>query len=305
MKDITIIGAGPAGLTAGIYAARAGHSVAIIENGIYGGQVANTNEIENYPGFEKISGAELAINIYNQAVSCGAEILFEDVVQAKLDEKIKTVKTNKSEYASKCVIIANGTKRRKLNCEGEDRLNGKGVSYCATCDGAFFRGKDVLVVGGGNTALEDALFLSNNCNKVYIAHRRDEFRGEKYLVDAVKSKANIEILYSHVVDKIQGEDKVENVTVKNVKDNKQSTISVNGVFVAVGTIPNNDIFKESLELDKAGYIITDENCKTNANGVYAAGDTRKKQVRQIVTAVADGAVSAVMASSYINSADAL
>lgn len=299
--DILIIGAGPAGLTAAIYAARAGLKTVVFDRMIYGGQVANTLEVENYPAIAKISGVDFSNAIYEQAVNLGAEVRFEAVEKLDLDGALKTVTTAQGNvYQGKAVIIANGAKRRSLGCPGEKELAGRGVSYCATCDGAFFRGKTAAVIGGGNTALEDALFLSNICEKVYLIHRRDTFRGEKVMADAVKARGNIEILYQTVTEEIIGQGKVSAIKVKNLADDSVRELPVSAVFVAVGFAPENGLFAPWVALDENGYIIADESCKTTCKGVYAAGDSRTKPLRQIVTAAADGAVAAFMAANEIN-----
>ncbi|MEG2915973.1 MAG: thioredoxin-disulfide reductase [Oscillospiraceae bacterium] len=299
MYDCIIIGAGPAGLTSAIYAARAGHSVVVFEEMIHGGQVASTPEVENYPAIKKISGVEFAMNIYEQATDLGVEVIYDSIISANLLGKVKTVKTSSKEYEAKTVIIANGAKRRKLGCDGEERLSGMGVSYCATCDGAFYKGKVTAIVGGGNTALEDALFLSNNCKEVHLIHHRDEFRGSQILIDSVVTKENIIIHYDSAVTKIDGERKVENISVQNVKTNDVEIINVSGIFIAVGLEPTNSIFEGQIELDKGGYITASENCHTNVEGVYVAGDTRTKGLRQIITAASDGAIAAVEMSTYV------
>lgn len=300
MIDIIIIGAGFAGLTAAIYAKRSGLNILVIEKGIYGGQVSITNDIENYPAIEKITGPELSTRLYNHAVNIGIDIKFETVTEINLKDNIKTIKTNLNEYKCLSVIIANGVTRRKLECEGGNRLTGHGVSYCATCDAAFYKNKQTAIVGGGNTALEDALFLSNNCSKVFLIHRRDTFRGEKVLIDAVKNKKNIEILYNTIVEKINGDKTVESIEINDIKNNIKKTLNLDGIFIAIGLKPENDVFKEQINLDNSGYIISDESCKTNINGVFVAGDTRTKLLRQIITAASDGAISAFQASNYIN-----
>ena len=300
--DIAVIGAGPAGLSAALYARRAGLSVAVLEGGIYGGQIANTPEVENYPGIAKISGVELCMALYNQAVAQGADILLEGLEKAELTGPVKRLFTSESEHQAGSVIIANGAKRRKLGCPGEEEFSGKGVSYCATCDGAFFRGMEVAIVGGGDTALEDALFLSNNCKKVFLIHRRDAFRGSKILADAVIARDNIEILYDSTLERIDGSTKVEGMTVKNKNTGATAEYPVAAVFIAVGLVPDNSLFAGQIDLDPVGYIIAGEDCKTNLEGVFAAGDTRTKILRQIVTAAADGAVSAFQAAGYLAAA---
>ena len=288
MYDVIVIGAGTAGMTAGIYARRAGKTVLIIEKKNYGGQIINTPEVENYPGISKVSGFTFANNLYNQTRELGAEFKFEEVIK------------NKTKYQGKTVIIATGAKNRPLGVNNEDKLTGAGVSYCATCDGAFFRGKDVAVVGGGNTALEDALFLSDYCNLVYVVHRRNEFRGEKGLTDILKEKGNVKFVFDSVVKSIKGEQSVEGLEILNVKKNTLSEIKVQGAFIAIGQMPDNEKISDMVELDGKGYIKADETCTTNTEGVFVAGDCRTKQVRQLTTAASDGAVAALAACSYIN-----
>ena len=300
MYDVIVIGAGTAGMTAGIYARRAGKTVLIIEKKNYGGQIINTPEVENYPGISKVSGFTFANNLYNQTRELGAEFKFEEVIKIQNNSGYKVVVTNKTKYQGKTVIIATGAKNRPLEVNNEDKLTGAGVSYCATCDGAFFRGKDVAVVGGGNTALEDALFLSDYCNLVYVVHRRNEFRGEKGLTDILKEKGNVKFVFDSVVKSIKGEQSVEGLEILNVKKNTLSEIKVQGAFIAIGQMPDNEKFSDMVELDGKGYIKADETCTTNTEGVFVAGDCRTKQVRQLTTAASDGAVAALAACSYIN-----
>lgn len=300
MYDVIVIGAGTAGMTAGIYARRAGKTVLTIEKKNYGGQIINTPEVENYPGISKVSGFTFANNLYNQTRELGAEFKFEEVIKIQNNSGYKVVVTNKTKYQGKTVIIATGAKNRPLGVNNEDKLTGAGVSYCATCDGAFFRGKDVAVVGGGNTALEDALFLSDYCNLVYVVHRRNEFRGEKGLTDILKEKGNVKFVFDSVVKSIKGEQSVEGLEILNVKKNTLSEIKVQGAFIAIGQMPDNEKFSDMIELDGKGYIKADETCTTNTEGVFVAGDCRTKQVRQLTTAASDGAVAALAACSYIN-----
>ena len=300
--DILIIGAGPAGMTAAIYGQRAGYRTLMLEEAVYGGQMANTPEVENYPAVGKISGAELGMNLYNQAIEQGAQMEFDGVVSADLTGPVKSVTTQSgATYTARAVIIANGAKRRKLGIPGEEEYAGRGVSYCATCDGGFYKGKNTVVIGGGNTALEDALYLANICERVHLIHRRDAFRGGKVLVDALLQKENIQVHYDTVpVEVLAGEDgKVAGLLVKNVKTGEQENLGVQGVFVAVGLVPDNKVFEGQVTLDPAGYIAAGEDCKTNLPGVFAAGDTRTKGVRQIVTAAGDGAVAAAEAGGYL------
>ena len=299
MYDIIIIGAGPAGLTSAIYARRASKKVLVLEAKTYGGQIINTLDIENYPAEEHISGFDFATKIYNQAKNLGAEILFEKVVNINDLGKEKEVETTKNKYKAKAIIIATGSENRKLGLDNEDSLVGKGISYCATCDGAFYRKKVVAVVGGGNTALEDALYLSDIVSKVYLIHRRDEFRGSETTVKLLKEKDNIEFVYNSNVTKLIAEDKLKSIEVTN-KDGSIRNIEVDGLFVAVGRIPENQNFAKVINLDDSGYAIASENCHTNTSGIFVAGDNRVKEVRQLVTATGDGAVAATAAIKYIN-----
>lgn len=299
MYDIIIVGAGTAGMSAAIYGLRAGKKVLMIEGKSYGGQIINTPEVENYPGIKKVSGFEFATNLYQQAIDLGAEIIYEKVVQIKDENNHKTVVTDNNGYQTKTVIIATGAKNRPLGLEREKELIGAGVSYCATCDGMFFRGKDVAVVGGGNTALEDAVFLSNFCDNLYIIHRRDSFRGEDKLVKALKEKENVTFVLDSVVVKLLGENNVEGISVKNVKDNTITDITVSGIFIAIGQEPDNQVFSDLINLDEKGYVRAGEDCITNIEGVFVAGDCRTKSVRQLTTAAADGAVAALAACEYM------
>ena len=297
--DIVIVGAGPAGLTAAIYARRASKKVLVLEAKSYGGQIVNTLDIENYPAEEHISGFDFATKIYNQAKNLGAEIFFEKVVNINDLGKEKEVETTKNKYKAKAIIIATGSENRKLGLDNEDNLVGKGISYCATCDGAFYRKKVVAVVGGGNTALEDALYLSDIVSKVYLIHRRDEFRGSESTVKLLKEKDNVEFVYNSNVTKLIAEDKLKRIEVTN-KEGSVRNIEVDGLFVAVGRIPENQNFAKIINLDDSGYAIASEDCHTNTPGIFVAGDNRVKEVRQLVTATGDGAVAATAAIKYIN-----
>ena len=297
--DIIIIGAGPAGLTSAIYARRANKNVLVLEAKSYGGQIINTLDIENYPVEEHISGFEFATKLYNQAKNLGAEIVFEKVVDINDLGNEKEVVTTKNTYKAKAIIIATGSENRKLGLPNEDELVGKGISYCATCDGAFYKKKTVAVVGGGNIALEDALYLSDIVEKVYLIHRRDEFRGEESTINHLKEKDNVEFIYNSNVTKLNANDRLESIEVTN-KDGSTKTIEVSGLFVAVGRIPENQNFAKIVELDETGYVKAGEDCHTNVPGIFVAGDNRVKEVRQLVTATSDGAVAATAAVKYIN-----
>jgi thioredoxin reductase (NADPH) len=287
MYDIIIVGAGPAGLTAALYARRANKSVLLLESKSYGGQIINAHLVENYPGVDSISGFDLATNMYNQAIDKGAEIKYETVVNIN---KNLEVTTNKDTYKGKAIILATGAQNRKLNLPNETEFIGKGVSYCATCDGNFYKGKDVAIVGGGNTALEDALYLSDIANKVYLVHRRDTFRGEDKYIEEINNRSNIEILTNSVVESINGTNLLESIT---LNDNR--TINVSALFVAVGQEPKNEIFKDVIEIDEKGYIETKDGVHTNVEHIYVAGDCRNKSLKQLTTAVSDGSIAATMA----------
>ena len=299
MYDIIIIGAGPAGLTASIYGKRNNKKVLVLEGSAYGGQIINTLDIENYPTQAHISGFDFATRLYNQAKDLGAEIKFEKVTEIKNLKNHKEVVTSKNTYETKTIIIATGAKNKKLGIKREDELIGKGVSYCASCDGAFFKKKDVAVVGGGNTAVEDALYLSNIANKVYIILRRDTFSAEEKNTKDLKSKKNVEIIINSNVIALNGDKRLESIDIEN-KDKRITNINVSGIFIAIGREPSNEIFKDLINLDKYGYIISNENCHTNIDGIFVAGDNRVKELRQLVTATSDGAIAANEAIKYVN-----
>ena len=300
MYDIVIIGAGPAGLTAAIYGVRANKKVLVLEAKTYGGQIINTSKIDNYPGMPHTNGIEFATNLYNQAIELGAEVKFEKAISYELNEDSKKVITTNNEYKCKSIIIATGADKRKLGIEREEELIGKGVSYCATCDGMFFRNKDVAVVGGGDAALGEAEYLSNICNKVYLIHRRDEFRGSERKAEEIKEKNNIEFILNSNVTKLIGDNVLESIEVTD-KDKKVTTLNVSGLFIAVGQVPETTNLVANLEKNSAGYIIAGEDTKTNVEGIFVAGDVREKTLRQLTTAVGDGSQAAVMACNYINS----
>ena len=299
MTDVLIIGAGPAGLTAAIYARRAGLSVTILESNMYGGQILTTPEVENYPSIKKISGWELAENLYEQATALGAELVFEEVRGLEDLGAHKKVLTATGALEARTVIIANGAKRRKLDVPGEDSHLGMGVSYCATCDGAFFAGKVAAVVGGGSTALEDALYLANLCERVHLIHRREGFRGQQTLLDAVMAHEKIEIHTNRVPTEVIGEGPVSAIRLRDTRSDAEETLTTDAVFVAIGLSPDNAIFAPLIQLDENGYILSGEDCRTNIPGIFAAGDTRRKTLRQIVTAASDGAIAATEAAAYL------
>lgn len=302
LLDVIIIGSGPAGLTAGIYAARAELSAMVIEkNPLSGGQIINTYEVDNYPGIPGISGFELADKFRKHCDRLGVTFAQGDVAGFELEGNVKKITLDNDQvYYGKTVIIATGSEYRKLDVPGEDELKGMGVSYCATCDGAFFRNKTVVVVGGGDVALEDAIFLSRLCEKVYVVHRRNEFRAAKSIISRLMSLENVEILWDSVVEKIEGSDFVEAVTVKSSAKDQETRLLVSGIFIAVGNVPSSEIYQSLLDTDDSGYIIADEDCETNVPGVFAAGDIRTKQLKQVITAASDGANAITAVEKYLN-----
>ncbi|MGN0544855.1 MAG: thioredoxin-disulfide reductase [Acutalibacteraceae bacterium] len=299
--DIVIVGAGTAGLTAAIYALRAGKSVLVTEGESFGGQITSSPRVENYPGIAHISGSEFADNLVSQAMELGASVELESVDKI-VDGKIKTVITDSNSYSCKSVILATGARHRPLGVDGEEDLAGRGVSYCAVCDGAFYRGKNVAVVGGGDSALQSALFLSSYCKSVTLIHRRSEFRGEKALVKKIGEKENIKLLLNTQVIKLIGSDQLDGIKLATNNEEPHS-IPMDGLFIAVGQMPNNEQFRNVAALDDYGYIVADESCQTRTPGVFTAGDCRTKSVRQLTTAAADGSVAALAACSYIDDLD--
>ena len=303
MRDIVIIGNGPAGLSAAIYGKRAGRDVVVVSdapNG--GGQIATTYEVDNYPGLPGVGGMELGDKFEEHAKRLEVEFILGRVTRIVDNGTSKTVVTDKEEIETRTVILASGADHSKLGVPGEEEHIGMGVSYCATCDGAFFRKRTVAVVGGGDVALGDAIFLSRFAAKVYLIHRRDEFRGARILQEQVIATDNIEILYDTIVKEVHGADAVEGLLIENVKTKEQSELPVNGVFMAVGIHANTDGIDGLPERNAAGYIIADETCETSIAGIYAAGDVRTKQLRQVVTAVADGANAVTSIERYLTEA---
>lgn len=298
--DIVIIGAGPAGLTAALYGRRAGRTVLLLESGIPGGQAATSAEVENWPGTRRVLGAEFATSLVEQVQELGAELQYDGAVSVQVTpEEIKQVTGASGKvYEGRTLILANGVKRRKLGVPGEEEYLGRGVSYCATCDGAFFRGREVAVVGGGSAALEDALYLAGVCPKVHLIHRRDEFRGEVHLSKKVRETPNIILHLKRNVTEIVGDKAV--VGVKLTDGQTEEFLPCSGVFLAVGLVPDNAPFANLFPLTEAGYLEVGEDCRTPVPGVFAAGDTRKKELRQLVTAAADGAIAAHGVESYLN-----
>jgi thioredoxin reductase (NADPH) len=296
--DILIIGGGPAGLSAAIYSSRARLKTLLIEKEACGGHLIITDHIENYPGFnEGVNGFDLAMKLESQAKNFGAEIINDEIISVQ-DGKIKKVITENTIYEAKVLIIASGTKIRQLGISSEPKFVGKGVSYCAVCDAPFFKDKVVAVIGGGDSAIQEALYLSKFAKEVKIIHRRDSLRAAKLLQEKMSAQKNINIIYDAVPIEISGGDKVESLTISNVKTKAVSQIPLNGIFVFIGLIPNSDLF-EFLSLDEHKYIITDENMKTSVSGIFACGDIRRKQLRQIVTAASDGAQAAISAEIFL------
>lgn len=298
MTDIIIIGAGPAGLTASIYAARNGKSVLIFEKESLGGQISKSHKVENYPGIQNISGMELSSALYSQAEAFGVTLKKTKVTAVKKNDDGFTV-TADEDYRCKAVIFALGAAPKKSGLENEAALIGRGLSYCATCDGNFFRNRDVMVVGGGNTALQDALYLSDICKKVYLLHRRDTFRGEKALAEKVREKENTELVLNSTLISAEGKPILKKVTVENKQTKEKREIEVNGLFLAIGQTPLTAEFLDILPLDEFGYVVCDENC-TVKDGIYVCGDCRVKDIRQLTTAAADGTVAATKAIEYLN-----
>ncbi|MBE7046711.1 MAG: thioredoxin-disulfide reductase [Ruminococcaceae bacterium] len=287
--DVCVIGCGPSGVSASIYLKMAGYDVEVFEGNIIGGQMNTTPEVRNLAGAGSISGWELSKKMSQQLKEHDIRVMAEEVIDVDLKNTPKKIVTPKGVYEADAVVIANGVIRRELGCENEERFKGKGVSYCAVCDGFLYKGKVVAVIGGGNSALEDTLYLSSICKKVYLIHRREEFRGDRVMLDRIRSTSNVEIITPATVEKITGDERVEAISI-NVNGINQYK-KTDGVFVAVGLKPCNEMFSRYISLDERGYILADEMCRTDCNGVYAVGDTRRKHLRQIVTAMSDGAVA--------------
>ena len=301
--DVAIIGGGPAGLTAGIYAARAGKSTAVIERGLIGGQITFTDSIDNFPAAPGMNGAEYAMKIQSQAESFGAEIIMDEITEVTAPETeggTFKIKGNGDEYEATAVVLATGLDNRKMGISGEDGLISRGISFCAVCDGAFFRNKEVAVYGGGNTAVEDAAFLANICSKVTIIHRRDGFRAEQAVVDELKALDNVEFVMTSNVVGVNGDKALESITVKNNETGETKDIAVSALFVAIGKIPNGKPFVNLVATDEAGYFDIGESCEAGTPGVFVAGDGRSKELKQLTTAVSDGSIAATKACHYVD-----
>lgn len=297
MYDIIVIGAGPAGLTAAVYAKRAGKTVLVIEKGTFGGQITYSPRVENIPGFISLTGNEFAEKLVEQALNLGAEIECCEVLGIK-DGETKTVHTDGGDFESKTVIIATGAKHRMLGVDGEEKFVGEGISFCAVCDGAFYEGKDVAVIGGGNSALQEAILLSETSRKVYLVQNLDFITGEKTLYDKLCEKSNVEIILGATVDSFMGDETLQGIVINTAKGKNQ--LKVDGVFVAIGLVPQNEPFGNVISLDERGYVASGEDCITNTDGVFVAGDCRQKKIRQVATAASDGAVAALAACAYLD-----
>ena len=299
--DVVIIGGGPGGYTAALYAARANLTVLLLEKLTPGGQMGTTDVIDNYPGFpEGINGFELAMQMKQGAERFGVETKLSEVLSVDLKGAVKQIRTADGTYQAKTVVLASGAHPRELGLAGERELRGRGVSYCATCDGMFYRGKTVVVVGGGNTAAADVLYLSKLCKKVYLVHRRDTLRASKVYLDPLQKAENVEFVWDSEVQEILQDGKIQGVLVRNKKSGEKTEFSCDGLFVAVGYLPNTGLFRSQVETDEAGYVLADETTRTSLPGVYAVGDLRRKPLRQVVTAAADGAVAALFIEEYLS-----
>lgn len=304
LYDVIIVGGGPAGLTAGIYSSRAGRSVLLLERMVPGGQIAYTTTVENYTGIKKITGGELSELMFNHATSYGMKVVFSEVLDVEIEDKIKKVRTHAGTFEGKTIILCLGASAKQLNLPNEKKFIGRGVSYCANCDGNFFKNKTVAIVGGGNSSLEDSMHLANLAKQVYVINRKDNFKGEKILIEEAKTlsqkeNSNYKIIYNSAVEEINGTDKVENIKIKNLISNEETLLDVDALFIAIGRKPDTEMVADKIELDPQGYIITNEKMETSVAGVYAAGDVRKKQLRQIVTATSDGAIASINTNEYI------
>lgn len=301
--DVIIIGGGPAGLSAGLYAGRGKLKTLLIEKETFGGQTATTHEVENYPGVLKITGPELSEVMREQVENFGVEIVKEGVVEVDFDSDIKVVKTYENEFKAKTIILAMGAKPRLAGFKNENEFRSMGVSYCATCDGAFFEGLDIAVIGGGDSAITEALYLTRFAKTIKIIHRRKEFRAAKSLLKKAEDHEKIEFILDTVVEEAQGDGILEKLILRNVINNEKSELIVSGCFVFVGLDPINDIIKDKIDLDDFGYVISSEDMKTNIPGVFVAGDLRQKNLRQIITAASDGAIASTMAEKYLENLD--
>ncbi len=298
MYDIIVIGGGPAGLTAAVYARRANKSVLVIEKGSFGGQITFSPKVENIPGFSEVTGNEFAEKLVEQALGLDAEVECAEVLEIKQGD-VKTVVTDSGSFEAKTVIIATGAKHRMLGLAREEEFVGEGISFCAVCDGAFYAGRDVAVIGGGNSALQEAILLADLAKKVYVVQNLDYLTGEQKLQEKLTAKENVEIILGHTVKGVLGDTTLTGITIADSNANEKQ-ITIDGMFVAIGLIPQNEVFSSVINLDDRGYVNSDENCLTNADGIFVAGDCRSKKIRQVATAAADGAVAALAACDYLD-----
>lgn len=300
MHDIIIIGAGPAGMTAGLYAKQARKNVLIFEKETYGGQILKADNVKNYPGFESISGYEYSTNLYNQIKNEGVEIKFEEVISIKDNIDYKEVITTKNTYKAKAIIIAAGAKSRQLGLNNEDKLIGKGISYCTACDGMFFKDKTVAIYGGGNSAVDGAIYLSDICSKVYYIYRQKELKEESLNIDILKSKENIEFILNTNITNLNGNNKLESITIKDNTTKEEKDLTIDGLFIEIGYVPVSSMCNNIIDIDDKGYIISNEECTTKIDGIFVAGDIKQKTIRQLTTACSDGTIAALNACKYIN-----
>jgi len=298
MYDIIIIGAGPAGMTAALYAKQAKKNILIFEKNTYGGQILKANKVKNYPGFKEISGFDFSTNLYNQLTDLNVEIKFEEVIKISDENNFKIVTTPKGNYSTKSIIICTGGTNRKLNLNNEDKFIGKGLSYCTTCDGMFFKDKIVAIYGGGNSAIDGALYLSDICKKVYIIYRKENFQTDNESISKLKEKENIEFIFNANIVDLIGDNKLERIKLK--QQDKDIELNIDGLFIEIGYLPVSEICKNIINTDSNGYIIANEDCKTNIEGIFTAGDVRIKTIRQLTTACSDGTIAALNACKYIN-----
>lgn len=300
MYDLIVIGAGAAGMTAALYALRGGKSVLLLEKGVIGGQITDSPRVENFPSIKEISGLDFSTNLFNQISELGCEFVVDEVLSLTKENNQFIVTTEDEKYTSIAVVIASGVHHRHINIPSEDKYIGKGISYCAVCDGAFYKGQDVSVIGGGNTALQYALLLSNYAKSVTVCNRSNELRAEDILIDQIKGRENIKVLSNVDIQEFTGNDKLEKLIFKNTKTNEQIVVETSGCFVAIGQTPHNEIFKELAELDERGFIIVNNDNNTKTPGLFAAGDCTQKKVRQLTTAVSDGTICGLNATNYID-----
>lgn len=300
MYDLIVVGAGPAGLTAAIYARRADKSVLVLDKGMFGGQMTFSPKIENYPGYNQISGNDLAEKMVSQAIEMGAELDMAEVTKIEKEGNIFCVYSGDDIYMAKTVILATGARHRLLGIDREEDFIGDGISFCAVCDGAFYAGKTVAVIGGGNSALQEAIMLSDGCEKVYVVQNLDFLTGEEKLAEILRKRTNVEIIYGTTVEAIHGNDVFGGIVIKNTASGEKTRLDLDGMFIAIGQVPENEAYKNLVALSDRGYVVSDENCLTDTEGLFVAGDCRTKNIRQISTACGDGAIAALAACRYLD-----